>query len=161
VRIAASPTGITASQIWKNQYKEPRPGVEDGRERFFASPALYEGLLIIQNMRGWLYAINPATGEVVKYFDLAAKPLAGVKSVPQQGGWGYFSPTVAGRYLFVGKGGGPVVVFHGKDLKEVARNYLHPAAASTMAFHGDRAYYRGKTHLYCIGASGAPTVGGK
>jgi hypothetical protein len=33
-----------------------------------------------------------------------------------------------------------------------------------MAFHGDRAYYRGKTHLYCIGASGAPAVpvgGGK
>jgi hypothetical protein len=63
---------------------------------------------------------------------------------------------VAGGYLFLGKEGGPVVVLQGKELKEVGRNYLETAHGSTMAFHGNRAYYRGHKNLYCIGAANVP-----
>jgi hypothetical protein len=106
-----------------------------------------------------LYAFNPATGEVVKKFNVALPaPPKGQPRIPGQGGWAYMSPAVAGGCLFVGKEFGPVVVLQGKDLKEVARNYLDqsPNGKGTMngtclAFQGNRIYQRTPKALYCIG----------
>jgi outer membrane protein assembly factor BamB len=174
-RLAASGAEFTCQQLWKNRLGAAmgrNSGFADGplgakeQERFFASPVLYEGLLVTQNQRGELYALNPATGEVVKKFNLALP-----QKRPPQGNWAYFSPAVAGGYLFIAKEGGPVVVFQGKELKEVARNYLDTSGTgggqmngSTMAFHGDRAFLRTIKALYCIGipnAAFAPAVGTK
>jgi len=160
VKLEVRPPEVKGTPLWKNRLggamgKSKFPDGPLGasvQERFFASPVLYEGLLITQNQYGKLYAFNPEAGEIVKTFDLAIKPPAGRGKGPPQGQWAYFSPAVAGGYLFIGKEGGPVVVFQGKELKEVARNYLEPTR-STMVFQGTRACYRGAKNLYCIGES--------
>ena len=166
VRLEPGATGIAVKELWKNRYggamgKSKFPDGPLGanvQERFYASPVIYEGVLITQNQGGNLYAIDPETGGILKMFNLANS----AKAAAPQGGVAVMSPAVAGGRLFIKKRDGPVVVFQGKDLKEVARNYLDMSGVtkdmggvhsfdSSLAFQGNCIYVRTHKALYCIG----------
>jgi outer membrane protein assembly factor BamB len=134
VRVTSSPTGVTSTPLWVI----PRQKGGD----IFWSPVLYEGMLVVrgESLGGELAVLDPATGEAIKRWDGFCET--------------YSSPSVAGGYLFVPtqERGGLVAVYQGKDLKKVARNKIgEKNEGSCLAFQGDRIYFRGTEHLYCIG----------
>jgi hypothetical protein len=78
------------------------------------------------------------------------------------GGAGYSSPTLGGRYIFLGADNGVMAVVRAKvapspggklsfDLEEVARNQLEPFRSSPV-FAGNHMYLRTLRSLCCIGS---------
>ncbi len=111
------------------------------KNRYYASPALYDGLIYAVMLNGVLSVIDAKTGERTceKKLDL--------------GGTCYPSIVVAGDHVFVSSDSGRTLVLtSGRDPSPVATNSLE-AFRSTPVFEGKRIYVRGSENLYCIGAS--------
>lgn len=109
------------------------------KERYYASPAMADGILYGIMQKGVFSAIDAASGEVIYSEEL------------KLGGTAYPSVTLAGNYLFVSSDNGQTAVIKpGRTFEELTRNTLEPFRASPV-FQGSRMYVRTQKHLYCIG----------
>ncbi len=96
------------------------------KERYYASPALADGLLFAIMQRSQLICIDAATGAVVWMQDV------------KLGGTAYPSIQRAGRHVFVSSDTGRTVVIEpAREFKAVAENALEPFR-STPLFSGRR-----------------------
>lgn len=109
------------------------------KERYYASPAVLDGLVYAVMQRGTLSVLDAKTGERKSETNLALD------------GTCYPSIVTAGGYVFVGSDSGKTIVFKpGPTPSAVATNSLEQFRG-TPVFEGKRMYVRGFEHLYCIG----------
>lgn len=109
------------------------------RDRFYASPLVHEGIVYAVTQRGWMTALDAATGAVVWSQNVSL------------GGTLYPSPCLAGGRIYVSSDTGETVVLApGREYKVLGRMALEPFRSNPV-FDGDRVYIRGLTHLWCLG----------
>jgi len=117
---------------------------------YYASPVYHDGCVVFWEKKGILSVVSAKDGR-----RLTARRI-GLR------GAAYASPTVAGKYLYLGTDDGTIAVLEptitpaadGKltiDLREVARNRLDTTRSSPV-FDGNRMFLRTHKSLYCIGA---------
>jgi outer membrane protein assembly factor BamB len=112
------------------------------KDRYYASPAIVEGLIYAITRGRHLTVLNAADGKKIY-----SRPLE------LGNGNAFASITSAGKYIFIGIEDGTTAVLEpGQTYREVARNVLEPCR-STPVFQGRRMYVRGLDHLYCIEAN--------
>ncbi|MCX7591075.1 MAG: PQQ-like beta-propeller repeat protein, partial [Kiritimatiellae bacterium] len=133
-RLVATPEGtVQVERIWVTQPK---------KERYYASPLLYEGLLYTMHQKNLFSVIDAATGEVIREEKLDLGE-----------GDAYTSITLAGSLIFAGNESGRMAVIRpGRDFQVLAINQLDKFR-STPVFEGNRMYLRTYKFLYCIGAT--------
>ena len=109
------------------------------KNRYYASPLYYKGLLYASTRHRTFSIIDAATGDVV--FTERLK-------VPGQI---YTSFSLAGKHIYVSseKGKG-LVLKPGRELNIIQENTLE-TSRTTPVFEGDRIYWRTHKHMYCIG----------
>jgi outer membrane protein assembly factor BamB len=109
------------------------------KDRYYASPLYYQGLIYCITRGGKYSIIDAATGEVKITRDL------------KLGGTAYPSITRAGEHIFVSSDKGKTALFKpGLAMEEVRTNDLAPFR-STPVFEGERVYIRGLKDVYCLG----------
>jgi len=124
---------LALQELWRTEPK---------KERYYASPVVYDGLIYAIMQKGIISVIDAATGQVIR-----EKQLPFGKSV------GYPSPALAGGYLYFSDDAGNTWVMKpGKELEDVAQNKLEPFRSSPV-FIGDRLYIRGLSTMYGLGSS--------
>ena len=117
---------------------------------YFASPLYHNGCVYLWERTNVLSVISAKNGR-----RLHGKRL-------RLGGVAYTSPTLGGKYVFVGSHSGTMAVLEPRPaksrggrlrftLREVARNRLD-ATRSSPVFAGGHMYLRTEKYLYCIGA---------
>ncbi|MCD6360954.1 MAG: PQQ-like beta-propeller repeat protein, partial [Armatimonadetes bacterium] len=112
------------------------------KDRYYASPVIYQGIIYGVTRNQVFSALDAATGEILYEQNM----LMGK-------GQCYPSVTLAGDKLLVGCDNGvTVVVEPGRTYREIARNTLEPFRSSPV-FAGDRMFVRGLDNMYCIGAN--------
>ena len=111
------------------------------KDRRFASPVIYDGLIYTINETGVFSAIDAKTGAIVYEHEFKFDS----KFAP------YASVALAGKCLYIADSNGTTVLLApGREFKEVARNFLEPYR-STPVFQGARMYLRCMKNLYCLG----------
>lgn len=120
---------------------EPKP--EMGRDyrfgRTLSTCAVYDGLVYIAELDGFLHCLDAATGK--KYWEHDFKAEA----------WG--SATFVDGKVYMGTGDGDVLVFaHGKDKKLLATNEMDKPLKSPPVVAGGVMYVLTDTHLWAIAA---------
>ena len=109
------------------------------------SSVYHGGLLYAVNTAGMLDVTDAATGESVY------RQRLDIGNV-------FSSITAAGDFLYVcGTKGTAVVLRPGRQYDEIARNQLEGSGSSPV-FVGNRLFFRGREHLYCI-ANPRPATG--
>ncbi len=117
-----------------------------------ASPLYHDGLIYCVSDDGVLSVVDAVKREIVYQKLLDADLWLMHNYTPARGGMAA-SPTLAGKYIyFFGNRGTCVVIEPGRTFKQVAKNQLHGAEASSSCpvFEGRRMYYRALNTLYCI-----------
>ena len=112
------------------------------KDRYYASPVVFEGLLYTVNRGGTMSVVDVADGSLVyeKKLEFA-----------DGGGTVYPSPIQVGGLLFVSKDNGSTLVLKpGKEYAEVASNKLEPFRSSPV-FAGNKMFVRTLNHMFCIG----------
>jgi outer membrane protein assembly factor BamB len=110
-------------------------------DRYYASPAVHDGLIYAVTQAGEFSVIDAKTGAVLRRKKLELGPNSTV----------YSSVTLAGNFLYVtGENGATVVMEAGRDTREIARNQLDRLRSSPV-FVGNYMYIRTRDKLYCIG----------
>ncbi|MBN8216994.1 MAG: PQQ-binding-like beta-propeller repeat protein [Spirochaetes bacterium] len=129
---------LAATELWKAE-------VGDKKERFYASPLLWEGVLYLVNQKSQLFALEAESGK--KLFEQALG----------LGGTAYPSPILCGDLIVASSDTGKSVVFKaGREYKEISRPVLEPFRATPVC-DGKRMYIRTlakgpeKPGLYCLG----------
>lgn len=110
------------------------------RDRYYASPVIYDGLLYALAQKGHLVVIDAVKGEEVY-----------THAIPELKGTMYPSLTLADGLLFASSDQGVTVVFKaGREFEAVAVNTLEPFRSSPV-FLEDKAYIRTHKHMICLG----------
>jgi len=110
------------------------------KERYYASPVVYRGLVYGITQRNVLSALDAKTGDRVYE-----------QALNLGGGTVYPSIAAAGDHVFVSSDNGTTIVLKAqREYEEVAKNRLE-TFRSCPVFVGDRIYIRAVNHLYCIG----------
>ncbi|MFC1479636.1 PQQ-binding-like beta-propeller repeat protein, partial [Planctomycetota bacterium] len=110
------------------------------KDRYYASPLVHNGLVYAITQKNVFSVINADDGKIVysKTLDLGK-------------GAAYPSITLGGKYVYVSQENGTTIVLeHGKEYKEAAKNKLE-AFRSSPVFIGTKMYLRTRNYLYCIG----------
>jgi outer membrane protein assembly factor BamB len=111
---------------------------KEQKDRYYASPVLYDGILYAVNQKGIFSALDAKTGATIYEKSLGVT------------GTFYPSVTLAGKNLYVSSDNGTTVIVEpGKEFKEIARNSLETFRCCPV-FDGKRIYVRGMKALYCI-----------
>jgi len=120
-------------KLWEKTYGAPR------KDRYYASPVLYEGLLYSINRNGILSVMNASNGELVYEQNTGLKRTI------------YPSPALIGKHLFLSNDQGKIIIIKpGKTYSVVSENSLEPFRSCPVVYNG-KLFIRGLKNLYCIG----------
>jgi outer membrane protein assembly factor BamB len=122
---------LVLKELWKTSPK---------KDRYYASPVVHDGLVYAITQRNVFSVIDADNGKIVysRTLDLGK-------------GTVYPSITLGGKYIYVSHDNGTTLVLeHGREYKEVAKNKLEKFRSSPV-FIGTKMYIRTLQHLYCIG----------
>lgn len=129
---------IQATQVWQTD-------MGDKKDRFYASPLLWQGVVYFMNHKSVLTAIEADTGKKLYEKSLGL------------GGTAYPSPILCGDQIIASADTGKSVVFKaGREFQELARPVFEPFRATPVC-EGKRMYVRTtakgpeKPGLYCLG----------
>lgn len=119
--------------LWEQTYGKPR------KNRYYAAPLLFEGLLYAINRAGQLSVLDAATGALV--YDQKT----GLKNDV------YPSPTLVGKNILLSDSKGKTIVIKpGKSYAVLAENVLEPFRCCPIV-HDGKLFIRGLKNLYCLG----------
>jgi len=126
--------GLTVETLWTTQ---------PNKERYYASAALYDGLLYACTRYQVFSCIDATDGSIVYEQNLNLGK-----------GEVYASITFAGGLIFAANDGGSTVIIRpGRAYEEVARQQTQSYRGSPV-FIGDRVYIRGLQSMFCLGSDG-------
>jgi len=110
------------------------------KDRYYASPAAYRGLVYGITQKNVLSVLDAKTGD--RLYE---------RALNLGGGTVYPSIAAAGDYIFVSSDNGTTIVLKAqREYEEVAKNRLE-RFRSCPVFVDDRAYIRAVNHLFCLG----------
>lgn len=131
IRLEADQNGsISTNKLWETQLQ---------KQRYYTSPLLLDGVLYTMHQKNLFYAIDAATGEIIKSEQLDLGK-----------GDAYTSVAQAGARLYIANESGMMAVIQaGRDFKVLGIHKLDKFR-TTPIFEKNRMYLRTYKYLYCF-----------